>query len=380
MAKKKNECIYERNNSYQVKIPYYDENGNRTYYSKTFPVKKYGTKAKALEMARKHRDEIRGKIANDIIIKPKHYTLDDVFNLSSSLHACKLGTKKKETGTYNKYIKSFIGGDRDFATIKYSDIQLSLNAMVSSARNDTIQRAMSIWRRLYKHAIASDIVMKDETYNVSMPRSELIEIKKPMECTLEDVVKVCEQIEIRHKSKREALLLQGILWVMWFTGMRPAEVCALDTDHVDLVNRWIYVRQSVGTSEKESGVIRQTKNDYSIRDLEIVDDYLLQVFYGLLPYAKNGYLFVRDNGKFIDGTYLSDMTRRYSNGTFRPYMIRHQFATDLSNSNVGWREIKDLMGHSSSKMTIEYARSNNESRRNALKNRSRDIKMIENVA
>ena len=235
---------------------------------------------------------------------------------------------------------------------------------------------------MYRHAIASDIVMKDETYNVFVPSSELIEIKKPMECTIEDVISVCNKIEEKHRSKREALLLllQGILWIMWFTGMRPAEVCGLDIEHVDFNNKYIYVRQSVGTSEKESGVIRKTKNDYSIRDIEIVNDYLLQVFTGLLPYIKDGYFFIRDNGKFIDGTYLSDMTRRYSNGTFRPYMIRHQFATDLSNSGVGWREIKDTMGHASTKMTVEYARSNVESRRNALKIRSRNVKLIENAA
>ena len=127
-------------------------------------------------------------------------------------------------------------------------------------------------------------------------------------------------------------------------------------------------------------VIRQTKTDYSIRDIEIVEDYLFQVLKDLIPYTKDGYLFVRDNGKFFDGTYLSDMTRRYSNKTFRPGMIRHQFSTDLSGDGAGWREIKDLMGHSKSTMTIEYARSTNESKRDVLRLRGKDIDLIDNVA
>ncbi len=378
---KNNECIYDRGSSYQVKIPYYNEQGIRTSYSKTFAIKKYGTKQIALDEARKHRDEIRVKLANEQIIKTrKKYTLDEMFEYSMSLFSCRLGTKKKVQGTYNKYIKSYIGGQKDFSSIKFKDIQYCLNNMVSVAKNDTIQRVMSIWKRMYKHAIASDIVVKDETYNVSVPKSELIEIKKPMECTIDDVIDICNKIEDKHRSKREALLLQGIIWIMWYTGMRPAEVCALNLDCIDLDNKWIHVRQSVGTSEKEAGVIRQTKNDYSIRDIEIVNNHLIKVINDLMPYAKDGYLFVRDNGRFIDGTYLSDMTRIYSKGTFRPYMIRHQFATDLCNNGTDWRTLKDLMGHASSTMTIEYARSSNQTRRDALQSRSSNVKLIENVA
>lgn len=370
---KSNECIYERGESFFVHIPYYDKDGSRKFHSKSFKIKNYGSRQKALEAARKYRDEIRVKIANDQVIKMEHYTLDQMFEKSSSMYSCRMATKKKISCTYNKYIKKAIGGDRDFASIRGDEIQDSLNAMVETARNDTIQRTMSIWKRLYKHAIYLDVVYKDQTYGVTVPKSAVIEEKKPMECTYDDVVDVCQAIEKKHRNKREALLLQSILWIMWYTGMRPAEVCGLDMDHIDLNNGWIFVRQSVGSSTTESGVIRQTKNDYSLRDIEIVDEQLRQVLLNVIPYAKDGYLFVRDNGKFIDGTYLSDMTRRYSNGTFRPYMIRHQFATDLNNTGAGWREIKDLMGHANSTMTIEYARSSKESRREALKSRSKDI-------
>ena len=47
-----------------------------------------------------------------------------------ALYEKTLTTKKKVFGTYNKYIKSFIGGNREFSSIKFDDIQRDLNSMV----------------------------------------------------------------------------------------------------------------------------------------------------------------------------------------------------------------------------------------------------------
>lgn len=374
-----NECIEERKDSYRVKLSYYDELGNRKFYSKTFSVKKYGNKQKALEMAKRYRDEMKVRIANNMIVKEKHFSLDEVFQLSMELYECTLGTKKKLNGTYNKHIKSFVGGERDFSTIKYSDIQKSLNAMVSIAKNDTIQRTFTIWKRLYKNAIASEIVIKDETYNVVVPKSDLIEIKRKMETNINELFEVCNEINERIRNKRESILLQGALWIMYYTGMRPSEVFALHIDNIDMKNRNIFVCQSIGTTSKEIGVIRKTKNEYSIRNIPIVDE-LVDILKELIQYSKEGYLFVRNNNKFIDGTYLSDITRRMTKGAFRPYMLRHQFSTDLLNNGANPRTIQELMGHANPRMTIEYARSNDNLKKNALNNRGNNIKLIDSYS
>ena len=43
--------------TYKVHIPYYDkETGKRKFYSRSFKEKDYGSKSKALEMAKKDRD------------------------------------------------------------------------------------------------------------------------------------------------------------------------------------------------------------------------------------------------------------------------------------------------------------------------------------
>lgn len=54
---------------------------------------------------------------------------------------------------------------------------------------------------------------------------------------------------------------------------------------------------------------------------------------------------------------------------FNQYRLRHQFSTDLVTDNQDLRTIMELMGHNNPSMTIEYARSNEELKIKALKDR-----------
>ena len=365
---KNNECIEIRDNSYRVKISYYDEHGIRRFYSKSFPISKYGTKQKALEFARKHRDQKKVELNNGKIIKEYSYSLDEVFEKQMELYEKTLSTKKKVIGTYNKYIKSYIGGDRKFSSIKFDDIQKNLNSMVDIAKDDTIARAKAIWCRLYRYAVAKDIVLKDETYNVQVPKSNILSIKKPMEILDEDFIQAISMINESTINYRERQLIIGALLIMRYEGMRPSEVLGLEKKNIDFEKGLIYVCQRLGSSSTEWNVITHTKTESSIRYIPL-DKRLVDVFKKLFELTEGEYIFIRNNGKFMNGTYLSDMCRIHTKGLLRPYMLRHQFSTDMLIEGVDIRTIQELMGHTNSTMTIGYARSNDELKRKALDNR-----------
>lgn len=364
---KNNECIEERENSYRVKIAYYDE-GKRKFYSQSFSFKKYGTKQKALEYAKKHRDEMKVQFQNGMIIKEQHFTLDEVFNQQMALYEKTLTTKKKVIGTYNKYIKSFIGGDREFSTIKFDDIQRDLNSMVDIAKDDTIARAIAIWRRIYKYAIAKDIVLKDETYNVQLPKSNILTIKKPMVVSEEDFIQALGMINNSFMDYREKQLIIGALLIMRYEGMRPSEVFGLKKSNIDLEKMSIYVCQRVGSTSTENNVITHTKTESSIRYIPI-DSRLIDVFKQLFDLTEGDYIFTKNNGEFMNGNYLSDILRHHTKGLLRAYTLRHQFSTDLLINGVDMRTIQELMGHTSSTMTLGYARSNDELKKKAIEGR-----------
>ena len=73
--------------------------------------------------------------------------------------------------------------------------------------------------------------------------------------------------------------------------------------------------------------------------------------------------------EFLNGNYVSNILRRLSKGKLRTYMLRHQFSTDLLTNNVDIRTVQELMGHTSGSMSLEYARSNPELMKKAIKNR-----------
>lgn len=358
--------------TYKVHIPYYDkETGKRKFYSRSFKEKDYGSKSKALEMAKKERDEISIKIKNNSIIKEESYTLDEVFNHTLDIQPCSLCTKKKLRLIYGKYIESYFKGSRDFNTIKFNEIQKSLNKMVSTSRNDTIKRVFTIWKKMYRYAIAKDIVIKDETYSVLVPKSEVIEIKRNVETSYSELMEVIEGIQNSHMKENDSLLCQGALMIMYYTGLRPSETFALSSDDIDFSSMLIHVWKSVGTTSTEKNTIRKTKTECSIRYVPFSDE-LIPILKLLIDRSINGYLFKRDNGLFMDGTYLSNITRRISKGEFRPYQLRHQFSTDLITSGVDLRTAQELMGHKEVNMTVSYARSNENLKRLAITNRNKN--------
>lgn len=365
------EYIEERESSYRVHVPYIDENGKRAFYTKSFSFKKYGTKQKALEYAIKERDIKKLEIKNKTIVKEKHYTLDQMFLKTLDVYQATINTQDKYKSIYNKFIKSYLGGEMDFAKIKYEHVQKCLNNMTTQATNDTIGRAKTLWERMYRVAIINKYVATDETIYIKTPKSEMVSIKKPMETSFEEMKEAINKISDLSINARDKFLVQSALIVMYYTGMRNAEVCALNKKYIFLDKKQIFICESVGSTSKESIAIKATKTQSSIRYVPIAEE-LVPVLNQLILQANgNDYLFIRDNGKAMTGERMSEICRQATHGSFRPYQLRHQFSTDMLLGNTDIRTIQELMGHTSSTMTVSYARSNDSAKMLAIENRKK---------
>lgn len=372
MAKTKHECIEEipgKNGiTYKVHIPYYDDLGIRRFYSKSFSEKKYGTKQKALENAKKDRDEIRVKLANKMIVKMKKASLEEIYKRAFDLHQVSFSTRRKDDSNFYNHIAPAVDISRDFASFRYSDIQSQLNSMVTSCSQDMIKRAFYIWKQCFRYAIADDYVSKDETLKVIIPKSELIIKKKEQTTNYGEVMRVIELIEEKTKNRRNRQLYTGAIWIMLYTGMRPSEVFALESSSVDLKNRSIKVVQRTGSTAKERYTVVKAKTESSVREVYYKPE-LDDILKGLVDSSINGYLFMKENGKLLNGDEFSDRINKATNGTFRAYSMRHQITTDLLSEGKDLRTIMDIMGHSEGTMTLYYARSNENKKKEAINSR-----------
>lgn len=373
MAKTKHEYIEETSGkngiSYKVHIPYYDDLGIRRFYSKSFSEKKYGTKQKALERAKKDRDEVRVKLANKMIVKTKKASLEEIYTKAFDLHQVSYSTRRKDDSNFYNHIAPAVDITRDFSSFRFSDIQSQLNSMVSTCSQDMIKRALYIWKECYRYAIADEYVGKDETLKVQIPKSEVIIKKREQTTSYAEVMKVIELIEEKTKNRRDMQLYAGVLWIMLYTGMRPSEVFALETSAIDLKNRSIKVTQRTGSTTKERYAIVKAKTESSVREVYYPSN-LDEIMKDLVDSSVDGFLFMRENGKLLNGDVFSDRLNKVTNGTFTAYSLRHQITTDLLNDGkTDLRTIMEIMGHSEGTMTLYYARSNEDKKKEAINSR-----------
>ena len=366
---KKNEYITEIKypsgyTVYKIRLHYLDENGIRKEIAMTFNEKTYGTKQKALEQAKKELAIKKASIHNETIIKEKSYTLKDVFELTLIQKNVRLSTKDHWEKYYNKYIASKINEKRKFKSIKYFEIQDTLNVLSDCCTNDTINRVSGLWKRLYDVAIRNDIVIKDESRKIEKPQSELIETKREKTTSAEEIDEIIHNIKIKSKSdNRNAFLMRKAIRILYYTGMRTQEVFAIKKSNLSFIDGHYYylINESLGTSTKEKDVIRQTKTYASIRTIPLNDELKTDIE-ELMKNSESDYLFIGNNGKFLFGENTIQYVNRYKpkDSTFTLYVCRNNFHTILETNGIDLRTIDELVGHKTQNTTISYVRSNNE--------------------
>lgn len=161
-----------------------------------------------------------------------------------------------------------------------------------------------------------------------------------------------------------------MLIIMYYCGFRPSEVLALSKSDIDLDRKEISISKAVGCNYTEKRVIIPAKTAQSVRKTPIPDALLPQLS-AIIEQTETDYLFLDQQGRFLDIDEVSDYIHRVSKSCgipFNAYMLRHLYATDLVKTTDA-RTAQDLLGHASFSMTLDYARSSKDDREQAVKDR-----------
>lgn len=339
--------------TYRVKVPYY-ENGIRKFYTESFREKDYSSKQIALNEAKKFRDLKKLEIES-LSYKGRQYSLKEIYEKMCISSGLSEETIRKYNIHFNAYIVPLIPLNKFFNDITLEEIQETLNVLKNTKSDDTIRYLVTVWRKLYDYAVRNDIVSKDLSRKMIIPKSTLPHTKKDMSFSKKQFDELCDMIANSQVVNKDRIL--DIVKIMFYLGLRPAEVFALQKDCIDTKNKLVCVRQSI-SKVNGAATISRTKTEGSYRVLPYPKE-LSQVF-------KNFKEFRRPSGELYDSRYVSTIIRNISNKKYRLYQIRHFFATDLIDKGVDLRTIQELMGHNSSAMTLSYARSNMNKFRNAI--------------
>ena len=179
-------------------------------------------------------------------------------------------------------------------------------------------------------------------------------VKLPKTIPLDIVETLLTTIYNQHRDaktdyqKRNSLRDAAVIELLFASGMRISELCALHTDDINLCNGTILI---YGKGDKERLI--QIGNESVIR---ILKEYHTNFSEEI---CRCNHFFANQNGKPLSDQAVRRMINKYSSLAsiemhITPHMFRHTFATCLLEADVDIRYIQEMLGHSSINITEIY--------------------------
>lgn len=364
---RKEQCIWQRYNKTSKTWSFLVRIRNTTpNITKSFSERDYGSARRAYEQAIVFRNQCMVDMNNGISYCVSDKTLDEVFNEVFDIYPMREETKRKLYVYYNRYIKD----DILIKNVNRAYITTNLNSMVRDCSDDTIARVFGLWKKIIKTAIINEYIVNDPTNTIICPKS-LKRIEKHKEVvttrTTLDEVKNAISVKMPSIAKQVNMALE----VMWYCGLRPCEVFALNKN--DIKNGYINVSKELGSDIAISGevehsnfnVIRNCKTEASVRKIPIPQNLQALLNEYVQTFKVQNILFPNSKGGYINVSHLGGRIKKLGY-EFNMYQLRHTLATRLVTNNIDSRTVKEILGHENFDMSVYYARSNENLKKNAL--------------
>lgn len=246
----------------------------------------------------------------------KLITLKEIYNSWSS-------SKFKNLSINSiKYYKTSFNYIKNIQDIDIKDVNLTILQNECDLLTASQQRQFKkLLHMLLDYAIANDYISKNY--------SEYLVLDK-MKCAKKNLF---TSSEIKCIAENDNILINKILEVLLFTGLRINELINLKTCDVDLVNNVINI-----TNSKTTSGVRKIPIHSCIKDLvrELCNN--------------NTYLFVYNNNKMNYETIRLKLKNEYKNHIF--HETRHTFITQCKKCNIDPYAIKLIVGHSINDITL----------------------------
>ena len=138
-----------------------------------------------------------------------------------------------------------------------------------------------------------------------------------------------------------------IFMLVYGSGLRIGEVANLRVEDIDSKNMRIFVREGKGNKERYTILPKQSL------------DMLREYWRKYRQHKRRGRIFLSESGKAITVGVIREHFRKYRrkakiNEKATVHTLRHNFATDLIERGATLIQVKELMGHSNIRSTMEY--------------------------
>lgn len=216
----------------------------------------------------------------------------------------------------------------------------------------TAKRKIASVKAFFHFLEYKDLIEQNPFYKIQVHFRE--PIKLPKTIPLPVIEALLTTIYSQHKNaatayqRRNALRNAAVIELLFSSGMRISELCALRVQDINLHDGTILI---YGKGDKERRI--QIGNESVLNILrEYQNDFHNEIDHCNL-------FFVSQNGNALSDQAVRRMIQKYSdmaaiNMHITPHMFRHTFATCLLEADVDIRYIQEMLGHSSINITEIY--------------------------
>ncbi len=260
------------------------------------------------------------------------------------------GRSLKTVENYNRYLNRFLGYLKSNSPTAITDekmrkYRLWLNRQVADNNSGTLKKRTQNYYLIALRGFLKYLVKRE----IKSLAPEKIELAKVGERSL-DLISNQELKRLLNISKEKdlkSLRDKAILELLFSTGLRVSELCALNSD-IDFKKDEMSVR---GKGDKVRVVFFSNSAKKTIKEyLSKRKDMSEALFVSLVSNKENNRLTPRSVERLVKQSAIkAGITKKVT-----PHIIRHSFATDLLENGADLRSVQMMLGHADISTTQIY--------------------------
>ncbi|MDG4476601.1 site-specific tyrosine recombinase/integron integrase [Thiovibrio frasassiensis] len=285
------------------------------------------------------------------------YSLQDLLPQFSRWLSVEKGYSPKTVESYGRDLAEFalfVDPAQDVRQIEPRTLRAYVYSLNGKNKGSSVARKLSALRTFFRHLLREGVVTHDPVAPIATPKQEK---HMPVFLTVDEVFTL---LEMPGSGDAFAFRDRAILEMLYSTGVRVAELAALDLERLDA----------------EEGMLRVTGKGNRERlvpvgspALEALGQYLPQrtllirerIARGDAP--ENKAVFLNHRGLRLTTRSIERLVKLYAMragiaARVTPHALRHSFATHLLEMGADLRVVQELLGHVSLSTTQRYTHLN----------------------
>jgi len=229
----------------------------------------------------------------------------------------------------------------------HNDIRFWISQLIEQNKISTrsIHRKVSALRSFYKYALRMHYTKQNPMQRIVAPKSQ----KKLPVYVSESAMKAIPTVSFENESGYKKALHHTIIETFYNLGLRLSELKNLKTTDFDFSNKQVRV---LGKGKKERLIP-------FIPEFEHIIKQYINVKNEKFSNLNSAFLFVTEKGeplyeKYIYRVVQNRLSMVSTLSKRSPHVLRHTYATHLSNNGAEITDLRNLLGHASLSATQVY--------------------------